>query len=538
MMPRYNFIARPAVGGWRRLPSQWGRAAALAGALFSAAALSGAAPARPNFVFLFSDDATWQAISAYNRDLPVRTPNLDRIAAGGLRFDRCTVGNSICSPARATMLTGTHSHRNGVVDNYTPFDGRQVTYPKLLQAVGYQTALIGKWHLHTLPTGFDHFDIADGQGNYFNSAFIRSGVLRPQRAPGHIDRVIGDKAVGWLREGRTPGRPFSLNVHFKVPHRPFMAPGDMLGTLEGVVFPEPPTLFDDPAGRPRGLAAAQMRLARDYTPRDLKITRIAEPTGVDEPPWTAFHAAVAAASARVPAEGPERLRWIFQRYLQDYMRCILTLDREVGRVLDTLDELGLAANTVVLFAGDQGFFLGEHGWFDKRLMYEPSFRTPFLVRAPGITRPGTHTASLVQNIDWAPTLLELAGLRVPAEMHGRSLVPVLRGETPPDWRGSLYYHYYEGPEGDHRAPRHEGVATARYKLISYYDDAQWELFDLETDPLETRNRFDDSAMAPRVAELRAELQRLREEYRVPPNETIPRTRPRRLRTEGAIYEAP
>jgi arylsulfatase A-like enzyme len=507
--------------------------------LLPVALLPGAAPARPNFVFLFSDDATWQAIRAYNPDLPVPTPNLDRLAAAGMRFDRCTVGNSICSPSRATLLTGTHSHRHRVVDNYTPFDDRQLTYPKLLQAVGYQTALIGKWHLHTLPTGFDHFDILDGQGNYYNSAFIRSDTRRAARVPGHTDVVIGDKAVEWLRTGRDPARPFSLNVHFKVPHRPFLPPAAQLEAVRGVKFPEPASLFSNYAGRATQIVEAKMRLNRDFTLTDMKVRLSDVPDEGDRAAWAAFREKVAAEHAALPVSGPERERWIFQRYMEDYVRCMLALDREVGRVLATLDELGLADNTVVLFAGDQGFFLGENGWFDKRLMYEPSFRTPFLVRAPGVTRAGTNTAALAQNIDWAPTILDLAGIPVPAEMHGRSLVPLLRGERPADWRTSLYYHYYEGPEGDHSAPRHEGVTTERHKLISFYESGaggEWEFYDLATDPAEQRNRIDDPAVATVVAELKAELQRLRARYEVPANDTIARTVKRPLRTQGAIYE--
>lgn len=519
------------------LRDRWCRRFAVGAAAF-AAWLAHAAPApaaRPNFVFIFSDDATWQAIGSYRSGLPVPTPNLDRIAAGGMRFDRCTVGNSICSPSRATMLTGTHSHINGVVDNYTPFDGRQTTYPKLLQAAGYQTMLIGKWHLHSLPTGFEHFDIADGQGNYYNAAFISDTQLKPHRLPGHIDRLIGDKAVTWLREQRDPSRPFALNVHFKVPHRPFLAPGDTLQLLTDVQFPEPPTLFDDYAGKAPGIAAARMQLAHDYTVFDQKIAGVEEPSGPDAGPWRALQKRAAAEAAKLPADGPERVRWIYQRFLHDYARCMIALDQEVGRILDTLDALDLANNTVVLFAGDQGFLLGEHGFFDKRLMYEPSFRTPFLVRAPGVAMPGSSTAALVQNIDWAPTILDLAQLPVPAAMQGRSLVPLLRGEKPDDWRKSVYYNYYEGSSGDHHAPRHEGVATERYKLIHFYEENFWEAYDLAADPAEKHNLIDDPAAAQWVADLRGELARLRQFYQVPANDSIPPAEPRLLLTAGADY---
>lgn len=490
---------------------------------------------RPNIVFIFSDDATWQAISAYGHGLPVKTPNLDRLAAGGMRFDRSTVGNSICSPSRATLLTGTHSHVNGVVDNYTPFDGRQLTYPKLLQAAGYRTAMIGKWHLHTLPTGYDHYDILDGQGRYFDPTFIRKGRDEPYRMTGHTDAVIGDKAVEWLRRGRDPRRPFLLNMHLKVPHGPFMPPADLLGAIAGVAFPDPPTLFDDHSGRSRAAREAIMRLADHYSERDLKVETIAEPSGAERDGWQAFHERTRAEYRGVPRRGRERTRWVYQRFMQDYMRCMLMLDRQVGRVLDTLDELGLTDDTVVFFAGDQGFFLGEHGWWDKRWMYEPSFRTPLLIRAPGLAPPGSHTATLVQNIDWAPTILDLAGVPVPSQMQGRSLVPVLRGDQPRDWRSSLYYHYYEGPEGDHHVARHEGVANQRYKLIHFYELGDWELYDLQSDPGETVNRIGDPAMAPIINDLKSELGRLRQVYRVPPNDSIPRTRQRPIGTIGARY---
>jgi arylsulfatase A-like enzyme len=500
-----------------------------------------AAPAprtRPNIVFIVSDDATWQAISTYGHWLPIETPNLDRLAARGMRFDRSTVANSICSPSRATLLTGTHSHVNGVVDNYTPFDGRQLTYPKLLQAAGYETALIGKWHLHSLPTGFDHYDILDGQGRYYDPDFIVKGRDTPYKEQGHTDAVIGDKSVRWLEHGRDRKRPFSLNVHFKVPHGPFMPPSDLLAMIETMKFPEPPTLFDDYAGKSRAARDAIMRLADHFGERDLKLVDIAEPSGAELDAWKAFHARIREQYKDVPRSGRERARWVYQRFLQDYAGCMLMLDRQVGRLLDTLDRLGLADDTVVLFAGDQGFFLGEHGWWDKRFMYEPSFRTPLLVRAPGITRPGSHTGALVQNIDWAPTILDLAGVPVPEEMQGRSLVPLLRGQVPGDWRDSLYYHYYEGPEADHHVARHEGVSDGRYKLISFYELDQWELYDLETDPHETRNRIDDASLAQVQGELKAELGRLRAQYGVPPNDAVPRTKRRGMQTIGVRYPEP
>ncbi|MGH8018051.1 MAG: sulfatase family protein [Opitutaceae bacterium] len=509
----------------------------LVGVVFAAViSIAAAAPSesseRPNFVFILSDDAAWQAVSAYRHGLPVETPNLDRIAQEGMRFDRCTVANSICSPSRATLLTGTHSHINGVPDNFTRFDNSQVTYPQLLQAAGYQTALIGKWHLHTMPSGYDYYDILDGQGRYFDARFIRKGEDTMYQVQGHTDEIIGGKGVEWLHEQRDAGRQFLLSLQFKVPHGPFMAPAAQLDALEGVVFPEPPTLFDDYKGRSQAARDARMRLADHLSERDLKVATIAEPSGADREAWNAFHEQVRAEYATVPKSGRERTRWVYQRFMQDYMRCMLALDHQVGRVLDTLEELGLTDNTVVCFAGDQGFFLGEHGWWDKRFMYEPSFRTPFLVRAPGVTSPGSATSALVQNIDWAPTILGLAGLPVPERMQGRSLVPLLRGEKPADWRASLYYHYYEGPEGDHKVARHEGVATERHKLIHFYELEEWEFYDLQTDPTEVRNRYDDPAVASVVAGLKKELRRLRAFYEVPPNDTIPRTERRPMQTLG------
>ncbi|RMH05548.1 MAG: DUF4976 domain-containing protein [Planctomycetota bacterium] len=480
-----------------------------AGCHSAAAATAPAAAARPNLLFIMADDHAFQAISAYD-GRRTRTPNIDRIAAGGMRFDRCFVGNSICAPARATILTGLHSHANGVIDNRAVFDGGQPTFPKMLRAAGYQTAIIGKWHLKSTPTGFDHYEVLQGQGPYYNPVLETEDG--PVRHHGYTTEILTERALTWLCERRDAGRPFLLMLHHKAPHRNWQPGPRELDLFEGVDIPEPATLFDDYSGRTAAAAEQEMTVARHLTDYDLKLV---PQRGLDEEQQSRWQASYgprnAAWRADPPAPGPERTRRQYQRFLKDYLRVVAAVDRSVGRVLDTLDRLGLAANTVVVYTSDQGFYLGEHGWFDKRWMYEESFRTPLLVRWPGVVAPGSVNVDLVQNIDFAPTFLELAGLEPPAWMHGRSLVPLLRGRRPADWRRSLYYHYYEYPDS-HRVARHRGVRTDRYKLISFPATGEWELYDLERDPRELHSVWGDPAYAEVAAELRAELDRLAARY--------------------------
>ena len=484
---------------------------------------------RPNILFVFADDHAYQAIGAYGSAIN-RTLNIDRLAEGGMRFDRAVVTNSICAPARAVIQTGQYSHLNGVRDNSDVFDGGQVTFPKLLREAGYQTAMIGKWHLKSDPTGFDHWEVLPGQGAYYNPDLLIADAdtaARHQR-DGYVTDIITDLALDWLRDGRDPESPFLLMVQHKAPHRSWMPGPDHLKTYENVTIPEPETLFDDYAGRASPAANQEMTIAGHmFDVYDLKLGLL---PGTDLPEWqasafkrlseeqkAAWDAAYDPRNEAFRAanlDGDELTRWKYQRYIKDYLRTIASIDDNLGRILDWLDESGLSENTVVVYSSDQGFYLGEHGWYDKRWMYEESFRTPLIVRWPGQAEPGSSSGAIVSNLDFAPTFLEMAGLEAPPLMQGRSLVPLLAGQTPADWRASFYYHYYEA-DGPHAVAEHYGVATDRYKLIRYPATDEWELFDLETDPRELQSRAAEPAYAGIRLELEAELDRLREELEVP-----------------------
>ncbi|MFG0306878.1 MAG: sulfatase [Phycisphaerales bacterium JB040] len=470
--------------------------------------------ARPNILFIMSDDHGWQAISAYGSNRNV-TPHIDRIAQTGTRFDRAYVTNSICGPSRAVILTGLHSHLNGFTRNGNTFDGSQRTAPKMLQAAGYQTALIGKWHLRSDPTGFDYYDRLIDQGPYYNPPMIRNGE-RIERI-GYTTDLIRDLTIEWLEEGRDADRPFFLMMHHKAPHRSWQPAPRHLTLYDDVTMPEPPTLFDDWSGKGRPATEQEMTIAKHLSRYDLKF----EPPGnLTAEQLEAWHAAYDPKNAQFEAwglEGDDRTRWMYQRYVKDYLRCVTAVDESVGAVLDTLDELGLSDNTIVIYTSDQGWYLGEHGWYDKRWMYEESYRTPLLVRWPGQTRAGSVSTALVQNLDFAPTFLDAAGVTVPDDMQGVSLRPVMGGKTPRGWRESLYYQYFEFP-AVHMVAKHRGVSTARYKLIEFYeqeDEAdRWELYDLEADPDEMNNVAGEPGYAEIEAELRAELGRLMVEYGV------------------------
>lgn len=481
--------------------------------------------ARPNIVFIFTDDHAVQAIGACGSIIN-RTPHIDRLARKGAIFDRCFCCNSICAPSRAAVLTGKHSHANGQMTNAETFDGSQPTFPKLLRQAGYETALIGKWHLRSDPTGFDHWEILPGQGSYYNPDFLTATGAR--RYQGYATDITTDLALDWLKTGRDASKPFLLMCQHKAPHRTWAPGPDHLTLYDDVTIPEPPTLFDDYAGRSPLLKQNEMTIAGhlmyDY---DLKVTGLKEPdvlgrayenpeyrrmTDEQRARWDAAYGPKNEAFLNNRPEGQDLVRWKYQRYIKDYLRCVASVDDNVGRLLDYLDETGLSDNTIVVYSSDQGFYLGEHGWYDKRWIYEESFRMPFVVRWPGVARPGTRVGALVQNIDFAPTFLDAAGLEPPREMQGASLRPLMDGTTPPDWRRSLYYHYYE--TGEHNVPRHEGVRTERYKLVHFYDAGQWELYDLIKDPQEMRSVYDVPAYGPIVRQLRAELEALRKKYAV------------------------
>lgn len=495
-----------------------------------------AEPRRPNIVFIFSDDHAYQAISAYNdaRRL-LETPNIDRLAKEGMRFDRCVVPNSICGPSRASVLTGKYSHRNGFYNNTNSrFDGSQTTFPKLLQAAGYQTAVIGKWHLVSEPTGFDEWRILPGQGIYYNPPMIHNG--QREQHQGYTTDLITDFSLDWLKN-RDKSKPFLLMCQHKAPHREWSPALRHLGHDGDRRYPEPPTLFDDYSGRGKAEHDQDMTIAATMTDQDLKLTPPAYLSSEQRKEWDAYYEPRNAAYRAAKPEGRDLVRWKYQRYMHDYLGCLKAVDESVGRLLKFLDDEGLAENTIVVYSADQGFYLGEHGWFDKRWIFEESLRAPLLVRWPGVAQAGVANTRLVSNIDFAETFLDAAGLPVPAEMQGRSLIPLLKGQTPADWRTSFYYEYYEYPVPHHVRP-HYGVVTDRYKLVHFYapDVNYWELFDLKEDPRELRSVYDDPAYAQTVADLKKEVVRLRDELKVPaepPREAYGQATPKKAARKGA-----
>jgi arylsulfatase A-like enzyme len=481
--------------------------------------MAGAAAVRaattPNIVIIFSDDHAYQAISAYGdpRKL-IETPNIDRLARQGMRFDRCLVTNSICGPSRATALTGKYNHLNGFVNNTNQtFDGSQTTFPQLLQKAGYQTAMIGKWHLGSDPTGFDFWQILPGQGVYYNPPMIRMG--QRIKVPGYVTDVVGDLSLEWLKQ-RDKTKPFLLMSQHKAPHREWSPALRHLDFDRDRVYPEPATLFDDYAGRGAAEREQDMTLEKTFTELDTKLVAPPGLTPEQRATWDAYYGPRNAAFRAAKPEGKDLVRWRYQRYMHDYLATVKALDENVGRVLDYLDQEGLAENTVVIYASDQGFYLGEHGWFDKRWIFEESVRTPLIVRWPGVTKAGVASSALVSNLDFAETILDAAGVPVPAEMQGRSLRPILAGQTPADWRTAFYYQYFEYPT-PHRVRPHYGVITDRYKLVRFegVGESSWELFDRLKDPNELKSVHGDPAYAAITADLEQQLARLRTELKVP-----------------------
>ncbi len=478
---------------------------------------------RPNILFIMADDHAVQALSCYG-SYRNRTPNLDRLAEQGMLFRNCFVTNSICGPSRATILTGKYSHRNGFARNGQKFDGGQQHVGKLMQAAGYETAMIGKWHLGTDPTGFDHWEVLLGQGPYYNPPMKTSDGVNNHT--GYTTDVITDLTLEYLRSRREGDKPFLLMYQHKAPHREWLPGPKELGLFQGETVPEPPTLFDDYSGRGTAARVQEMTIARHM--RRVFDLKIGPPAGgeAEAKQWErllrrltpeqrkAFEDAYRPqneAFAQAELEDEELVRYYYQRYIKDYLRTIAGIDRNVGRVLDYLEESGLAENTVVIYTSDQGFYLGEHGWYDKRFMYEESLRSPLLVRWPGRTKPGSTCENIVLNLDFAATFLDIVGAPIPAEMQGVSLKPLLHGETPADWRRSMYYRYYEYP-AVHMVHKHYGVRTDRYKLIFWHELGEWELFDLEEDPNELNSVYDDPEYAAVVKELKRELTRLRKKY--------------------------
>lgn len=477
---------------------------------------------RPNIIYIMSDDHGYQAISAYGYGLN-QTPNIDRLATEGVLFNRATVTNSICAPSRAVMLTGKHSFMNGKVDNVQAFDWGQNNFPKLLQEAGYKTALIGKIHLDGLPSGFDYSAVLPGQGQYYNPEFIINGEKK--KIPGYVTDLTTDMAIDWMEQQKGTDNPFCLLYHQKAPHREWLPAPRHYKEYIHKTFPEPENLFDDYEGRGTAAKTAEMNVLKDMNwAGDSKITpEMMDELGLKETlnwdknayrgntgrmdevqkaQWDSVYGPMNEAfkEAYPGMDETALMKWRYQRYMQDYLGCIASVDEGVGRVLDYLEENGLADNTIVVYTSDQGFYLGDHGWFDKRFMYEESFRTPLLIRYPGEIEPGTRSDALVQNLDFAPTFLDYAGVEIPEDMQGESMRPLLSGESD-QWRQAVYYTYYEYPS-IHMVKRHYGVATERYKLIHfYYDVDEWELYDLETDPNEMTNVYD----APDYADVRKDM---------------------------------
>ena len=510
-------LTRPAARGWR-MAARVRRLVILAAVVGhgflpqpAVAAAAKSKDTRPNILFIFSDDHGAQTISAYgsNRN---RTPAIDRLAQEGMRFANAFCGNSICSPSRATILTGLHSHVTGHTSNERIFDNRAATFPELLQTAGYRTGLIGKWHLNVEPQGFDFWDILINQGTYYNPDMIRNGEFHKET--GYTTDILTDLTIDWLKANGDTGRPFLLMSQHKTPHRGWDPALRHLQLYEDESLPEPPTLFDDWSHRSSAHTHARMSIAKDLWPGDLHLERMSwQLNPAQEAVWDSFHVPRNKAFRDANLSGEALVRWKYQRNAKDYLRCVAALDEGIGRLLTFLDSTGLANNTIVIYSSDQGWFLGEHGMFDKRWMYEESFRMPFIVRWPGVVKPGSVNSDLVQNIDFAPTLLAAARVPVPGSMQGRSLVPLLQGRRPADWRRSLYYQFYED-RGAHNVPRHAGVRTDRYALMHFYRLDEWEMFDLAKDPLQIRSVADDPAYRPVRDSLEREMRRLAARFRV------------------------
>lgn len=490
---------------------------------------------RPNILFIMSDDHAYQAISAYGSQL-IETPNIDRIAKEGILFKNATVTNSICAPSRATILTGKFNHINGKIDNRRPFDTTQVTFPQIFQENGYETAMFGKLHFGNNPKGVDEFKILPGQGNYINPRFITN--KGDTTVEGYVSDVITDFTLDWLKQ-RDDEKPFMMMYLHKAPHRPWWPRADKFAEFSKKTFPEPDNLFDNYENRGTAAKTAEMNLlnhmmySHDSKVRPSLIEEMGDQVRPVVPEFrssfygpynrateeqkAAYEPTLDAINADFEANWPtmtdeEKMKWKYQRYMQDYLATISSVDDNVGRVLDYLDESGLAENTIVIYTSDQGFYLGEHGWFDKRFAYDESFKTPLLIRWPNKIDAGTTENEMVQNLDYAQTLLEAAGIVAPDDMQGESLMPLLTGKREEWTREAVYYHYYEYP-AVHMVKRHYAIVTKEYKLIHYYHDVdEWELFDRLKDPSEMKNEYDNLQYAETIQMLKTKLAQLREKY--------------------------
>jgi arylsulfatase A-like enzyme len=464
--------------------------------------------ARPNIIFILSDDHALETIGAYNLRLSAFcreqniTPNIDRLAAQGMLFQNSFCGNSICSPSRASILTGLMSNANGVRCLNQEISPGIWTFPTALRTAGYQSAVIGKWHLGKTVPETDYWCLLPGQGAYMNPRFI--SPAGPVGSTGYVADIITDLSLEWLDQ-RDPAKPFLLMVHQKPAHRNWVPPERYAALLDGVKVPEPDTLFDDYAQRSSLLKNQKLSVADDIRmDGDLKIYS-GKP--LDQIPE--MYRARNEEFRKLNPQGDDLVRWKYQTYAKDYLRCVKSVDDSVGRVMDYLDKHHLTDNTVVIYSSDQGFNLGEHGWFDKRWIFEESIHMPFIIRWPGVVKPGSRPDAMIQNIDYAPTLVEVAEGAVPAGLHGRSFLPILRGETPPDWRTSVYYRYYDPGCG---VAQHNGVRTKDYTLVHYFETDEWDLFDLKKDPQQMRSVYANPEYADVVKKLKAEIENLRQQY--------------------------
>ncbi len=491
---------------------------------------------RPNILFIMSDDHAYQAISAYSDHL-IKTPSIDRIANEGILFTNACVTNSICAPSRATILTGKHTHLNGKIDNRMPFDTTQVTFPQIFQKNGYETAMYGKLHFGNNPKGVDDFVILPGQGNYINPTF--NTPKGDTTITGYVTDIITDLTLEWLDKKRNKEKPFMMMYLHKAPHRPWWPRQDKFAEFSKKTFPEPETLFDDYSNRGTAARTAEMSLLKHMMySHDSKV----KPKTLDEmgdvKPYVkefknSFYGPYGRANEEQKAlyepilyeinkdfkdnwpkmNDDEKMRWKYQRYMQDYLGCISSVDDNVGRVLKYLDESGLTENTVVVYTSDQGFYLGEHGWFDKRFIYNESFKTPLLIRWPKVVKAGITSNEMVQNLDFAQTFLDIAGINTPSDMQGESLVPILEGDLKSWTRDAVYYHYYEYP-AVHMVKRHYGIVTKEYKLVHYYYDVdEWELIDRLNDPNELKNVYSDPEYNEVVKAMKKKLAKMRIKYK-------------------------
>ncbi len=485
---------------------------------------------RPNIVFIFTDDHAPHAIGAYDGWLKSvnPTPNIDKLAAEGMLFVNSFCTNSICGPSRAVIQTGKHSHKNGFMNNGNTFDWNQQTFPKLLQKAGYQTAIYGKSHLKGHPQGYDSWAVLPGQGLYYNPDMItESGQVTIE---GYCTDIVTDMAVEFLKDKRDEKKPFMLMVQHKAPHRNWMPALRHLNLYDDIEIPEPATLFDDYKDNAPAAGHQELEIDRhmhinydlflDLTPdfEELPIRtdksawrNMQRMTPEQLKAWRAAYGPKDKAFHDANLSGKELVRWKYQRYAKNYLRSVKGVDESVETIQDTLVELDLDDNTIVIYSSDQGFYIGDHGWYDKRWMYEESLKMPFILKWPGVTKPGSKTTKMVQNLDYAETFLDIAGATIPDDMQGLSLVPLLKGENPKDWRKSIYYHYYEYPSV-HMVPRHNGIRTNRYKLMHFYQFDEWEFYDLKSDPDEYNNLYNNPEYQSLVKRMKNQLNQLEKKY--------------------------